>query len=159
MNTSKDILKALFLFFSFFVLCYFVGFSSEIKETPVNFIEYNKQVIQKYKNSGKPFYLLFSADWCIWCKRFEKRTLLHPSVYSYLNQYFINIFIAVDVNAELYKSYQAVGTPYTVFLNPDGSLFYKYSGALWSEDFLNLLKEVKQRIDQGKAMPSFDLEL
>ncbi len=128
----------------------------------VNFIEYsamdekNLEVALASEGSidsgqqSKPWFLLFSAEWCHWCHEFAEHTLVDADVATYLNQNFINVFIDVDIHNSAYAKYQVTGLPYTVFLNPDGSLYYQYSGTLYGEDFLDVIQEVANEAGVGK---------
>jgi len=115
----------------------------EHKDSLVNFIEYSDDVVVKSKRQNKPFFLLFSAEWCHWCHEFAERTLARPDVADYLNQHFVNVFIDADIHNAAYLKYRAIGLPYSVFLNPDGSLYYQYSGTLYADSFLKVIKEVQ----------------
>ncbi|MBF0278710.1 MAG: thioredoxin domain-containing protein [SAR324 cluster bacterium] len=125
----------------------------EHEHSPVQFLEYNSNIIEKNKHLNKPFYLLFSAQWCYWCKVFAKKTLMEERVYSYLNENFINIFIDADIHTTAYQKFKATGWPYTVFLNPNGTIHYKYAGTVFPDDFIEVLKEVRDNIADGRSIP------
>ena len=102
------------------------------------------------RNENKPYFLLFSAEWCHWCHEFAEHVLTRKDVAAYLNRNFVNVFIDVDVHTSAYTRYHATGLPYSVFLNPDGTLYYKYSGMLYADDFLDVIKEVAAKAGAGK---------
>ena len=116
----------------------------------VNFQEYSENIISKNKGEEKPYFLLFSADWCYWCHQFANNTLVRKDVADYLNQHFINIFIDTDINNAAYVKYRATGLPYAVFLNPDGTLYYQYAGTLYGDNFLAVISEVAAKTGVGK---------
>ena len=124
-------------------------FAFEHHDSHVNFLEYNKNIIQRQKSLNKPYFLLFAAEWCHWCEIFAKKTLTKKKIYSYLNENFINIFIDADIHSTAYKKFKANGVPYTVFLNPDRTVYYKYSGALYEEAFFEVIEGVVQNIKKG----------
>lgn len=128
-------------------------------ESPVQFIEYTPQVVQNHKGQGKPFFLLFSAQWCHWCKVFEEKTLSKPRVHDFLNEHFLNVFIDADIHSGAYLKYKAKGVPYTVFLNPDGTLYFKYSGALYEEDFLEVIEGVQENVAANQTLYEAESEL
>ena len=128
-------------------------------QSPVQFQEYTAQIVQQHKGQGKPFFLLFSAQWCHWCKVFEEKTLSRQRVHSYLNEHFLNVFIDADIHSGAYLKYKAKGVPYTVFLNPDGSLYFKYSGALYEEDFLEVIEGVQENVAASRTLYEEESEL
>ena len=117
----------------------------------VDFEEYSEDVITDAQSEGKPYFLLFSAEWCHWCHEFSEQTLTRQDVADYLNRNFTNVFIDVDIQDTAYVKYRAVGVPFNVFLNPDGSLYYKYGGTLYGDDFLDVIKEVSTGVGPGKT--------
>ena len=128
----------------------------EHHDSLVEFTEYSSKWSQSDKGDAKtnpenkPYFLLFSAQWCHWCHEFAENTLVREDVATYLNENFVNIFIDVDVHNSAYAKYRATGLPYTVFLNPDGSLYYKYAGTLYGDNFLDVIKIVATEAGVGK---------
>jgi uncharacterized protein YyaL (SSP411 family) len=127
-----------------------VGDAFEHEDSLVNFDVYGPGVLAKNSDRNKPYFLLFSAEWCHWCHEFAHNTLVREDVATYLNDNFVNIFIDVDINNSAYVEYRATGLPFTVFLNPDRSLYYKYSGTLYGDDFLDVIKRVSSEAGVGK---------
>ncbi len=114
------------------IVCFLTGLISsavayEHEDSLVNFEEFAEGIVADTRKGIKPYFLLFSAEWCHWCHEFAEKTLVRTDVADYLNQHFVNIFIDVDIHNSAYVKYRATGLPYTVFLNPDGTLYYKYS--------------------------------
>lgn len=128
----------------------------EHADSLVDFQEYSEEVIAKNRYQNKPYFLLFSADWCYWCHQFAQNTLVRQDVAGYLNQHFVNVFIDADINSAAYIKYRAIGLPYTVFLNPDGSLYYQYAGTLYADHFLAVIKEVAAKTGIGKYAPGME---
>jgi len=121
------------------------------QNTPVQFEQYYPGIL-KEKGGDKPYYLVFIAQWCPWCKRFEAETLSDKRIYTYLNQHFTNIFIDSDMNSALYRKYQGFGLPFSVFLNPDGSLYFKFGGMLYANDFLEVIQGVMKNAGAGMSV-------
>ena len=125
-------------------------FAYEHQDSLVNFVDYSEDVIANNRQENKPYFILFSAEWCYWCHEFADNTLVRQDVADYLNRYFVNVFIDIDIHNSAYVKYRAVGVPYTVFLNPDGSLYYKYAGTLYANNFIDVIKEVTAEVGVGK---------
>jgi len=148
--------RAKVMWYSLLVLTVLVIFSVPLRAmehqiTPVQFEQYYPGIL-KEKGGDKPYYLLFFAQWCPWCKRFEAETLTDKRVYTYLNKHFTSIFINVDMNSALYRKYQGFGLPFSVFLNPDGSLYFKFGGMLYAKDFLEVIQGVMKNAGPGMSV-------
>jgi hypothetical protein len=115
------------------------------EKLPVKFLEYDDRPFILAKKKNKPVFILISAEWCHWCTLFEENTLQNEKVYSFLNNNFINIFVDADIRRDIYLKYHATALPYVVFLNPDGSVLYKYGGTLQAKDFLGLIKSIQNK--------------
>ena len=124
----------------------------EHEESSINFQDYSLDVIKKNRDKNKPYYLLFAAQWCHWCDLFIEETLSKEKVYTYLRNNFTNIFIDVDIHSSAYRKYKATGVPFTVFLNPDGSPYYKYAGALYAKEFLEVIQDVHKNISENRTV-------
>ena len=118
-------------------------------ELPVKFHDYSPKTFELSQKSDKPVFMLFSAQWCHWCKILEARTLKEKKVYSYLNDNFINVFIDADMRSDLVAEYDVSYLPYTIFLKPDQSVHYKYGGTLYPDDFYGLIKKMRGDILAG----------
>ena len=124
----------------------------EHEESSINFQDYSRDVIKQNRDRNKPYFLLFAAQWCHWCDLFIEETLSKEKVYTYLRNNFTNIFIDVDIHSSAYRKYKATGVPFTVFLNPDGSPYYKYAGALYAKEFLEVIQDVHKNISENRSV-------
>ena len=124
----------------------------EHEESSINFQDYSRDVIKQNRDKNKPYFLLFAAQWCHWCDLFIEETLSKEKVYTYLRNNFTNIFIDVDIHSSAYRKYKATGVPFTVFLNPDGSPYYKYAGALYAKEFLEVIQDVQKNISENRSV-------
>ena len=122
------------------------------EESSVNFQYYSQDVIKQNREKNKPYFLLFAAQWCHWCDLFIEETLSKEKVFSYLRNNFTNIFIDADIHSSAYRKYKATGVPFTVFLNPDGSIYYKYAGALYAKEFLEVIQDVHKNVSENKSV-------
>jgi uncharacterized protein YyaL (SSP411 family) len=118
----------------------------------VEFIEYREGIIEELREKHRPYFLLFSAEWCHWCHEFSEKTLTDDKVADYLNANYTNIFIDADIHSAAYLKYRATGLPFTVFLNPDMSPHFRYAGTLYADDFLAVIRQVKMNVAQGRSV-------
>jgi len=122
----------------------------------VVFSEYRTGLIEELQETNRPYFLLFSAEWCYWCHQFGENTLTDERVADYLNAHYTNVFIDADIHSGAYLKFRATGLPYTVFLNPDTSPHFRYAGTLYAEDFLAVIKQVKMNVAQGLSVEGND---
>ena len=145
-----------FIKFSLYLLVFLqfnaTSFAFEHKDSHVHFLEYNPKIVKQNLHQKKPYFLLFAAEWCHWCRVFNEYTLVNQKVYSFLNKNFVNIFIDADIHTGAYQKYKAKGVPFTVFLNPNTSEYFKYSGTLYADPFLEVIQDVIQNVKQGKSV-------
>ena len=153
---TMALLRTCFLLQAVWIALIVSAHAFEHEHSPVQFLEYHPTIIDKQKFQNKPFYLLFSAQWCHWCKIFANKTLVDPKVHTFLNENFVNIFIDADIHPSVFQKFKATGWPYTVFLNPDTSVHYQYAGTVYPNDFVKVLNEVKQNVDEGRTIPGFE---
>ncbi len=91
----------------------------------VNMLPASKAAIEQATQQGKPVMLVFSADWCPFCRQLERETLTDGEV-ARLAQRFV--VFRVDMTSsnppsetvELAKKYGAEGLPTVAFLAPRG---------------------------------------
>ena len=125
----------------------------EHHESRVNFEEYAPDVIERARGRQRPFFLLFSAEWCYWCHEFAERSLAREEVYTYLNEHFVNVFVDADIHTGAYARYRATGVPYIVFLRPNGTVHFKYTGTVYADQFADVLHDIRKTIEQGITIP------
>jgi thiol:disulfide interchange protein DsbD len=109
------------------------GTGSEGKATPKGFAVLD-QALDKAKKERKPVVLVFSAEWCIPCKKFARETLADERVVELLNRC---VFLKIDTDKEpeLAKQFEVVGLPDTRFLNADGNAVKRFEQRLDPELF------------------------
>ena len=135
------------------------AFAYEHHDSRVEFQDWAGDVVERNLERQRPYFLLFSAEWCHWCHEFAEGALNREAVYTYLNRHFVNVFIDADIHSAAYTRYRATGLPYVVFLKPDGSIHFRYSGTIYAEQFVDVLRDIRKTIDEGVSIPGQDIEL
>ena len=80
--------------------------------------DYNTALI-KAKKENKMIMLLVVADYCPWCKKFEKKTLLHSSVKTVIEDNFIPVVIdKLKEKGKYPKEYGSPLIPAVYFIDP-----------------------------------------
>ena len=132
------------------------AFAYHHHDLQVKFQDYTDDVVTRNLVQQRPYFLLFSAEWCHWCHEFADHTLVREEVYDYLNAHFVNVFIDADIHTAASVKYRAKGLPFTVFLNPDGSVHFRYTGTLYGDQFIEVLREIRSNIERNVAIPGQD---
>ena len=135
------------------------AFAYEHHDSRVEFQDWADDVVERNLERQRPYFLLFSAEWCHWCHEFAEGALDRADVYTDLNRHFVNVFIDADIHNAVYARYRATGLPYVVFLKPDGSVHFRYSGTIYADQFVEVLRDIRQTIDAGLSIPGQDIEL
>ncbi|MBP9092277.1 thioredoxin domain-containing protein [bacterium] len=81
---------------------------------------------------NKPVLLSIGFSSCHWCHVMQKESFNDPATAKYMNDHFINVLVdreeRPDVDADYTRQLEAlsvrVGWPMTLFLRPDGKVFY-----------------------------------
>ncbi len=89
----------------------------------------------------RPRFVYFHAEWCSWCRQFERRTLRNPRVMQRLARDFIPIRLDADRERVLFRRLGGRGLPYTALLGPDGARLGSFTGILDPQPFLQWLAE------------------
>lgn len=70
------------------------------------------------KNEGKPIMIVFTADWCVFCKKLENQTFTDPKIVREINNNFIAVKIDKDKQGSIAKDFGVQGIPDLFFLTP-----------------------------------------
>ncbi len=57
----------------------------EHEGSKVEFVEYRQGIVEELRKQDRPYFLLFSAEWCFWCHEFGENTLTDERVADYLD--------------------------------------------------------------------------
>jgi len=98
-----------------------------------------KHGIKNAEETGKPYFLYFTANWCGWCKQLNREVFGHDTMATTMAM-FIPIAINVDTNAQVAQDYQVRGIPALFFVSPDGKIKYEYQGDRSIEDLTTKMK-------------------
>lgn len=93
------------------------------------------------RTAGKPVMLDFYADWCIYCKDYEKYVFTDPGVQQRLSNF---VLLQADVTANdqqdkaLLERFDLTAPPAILFFDPNGQeqRGYRLVGAMDADDFL-----------------------
>jgi thioredoxin-related protein len=109
---NKIMQKIVFIFIVFLFSC-----KTQVNEKQeINWISWD-ELDQKMKHEPKKVFVDVYTDWCIHCKRMEKKTFSNPEIIKYINQN----FYAVRFNAESLDTIYFKGK---MFINPNPTKKY-----------------------------------
>lgn len=109
--------------------------------------------------SGKPMLLVFTADWCGYCKKMEKKTLGHPKMAEYVNDNFVPIHVDFDKSKHVVDVLEIKSIPATVVLSPDVDLLGRLVGYSTPKKYYQALEKsrlLNKKIQQVKATQAAD---
>ncbi len=92
------------------------------------------------KQTGKPMFLYFTADWCGPCQSMKRTTWANANVEQALRTY-IPTRIDIDRDASLATQFQVTSVPFFVVLSDSGALLQSNAeGAMDGATFIDWLK-------------------
>lgn len=99
---------------------------------PVHWQEWGDKVFALARKLDRPIYLDIGAIWCHWCHEIDRESYDNPQIAALINELFIPVKVDRDVRPDIDKRYQTAvaevsgsgGWPLTVFLTPEGDVFY-----------------------------------
>ncbi|HEU5169199.1 MAG TPA: thioredoxin domain-containing protein [Gemmatimonadales bacterium] len=99
---------------------------------PIHWYPWGPEAFAAARAEGKPVLLDIGAVWCHWCHVMDGESYEDPAVAELLNRDFVCIKVDRDERPDVDTRYQRAvqvltqqgGWPLTVFLTPDGEVFY-----------------------------------
>lgn len=104
-----------------------------------------KTALEKAKKGNKPLMMVLGADYCPWCRKFERKTLSSEEIRSYIDKEVITLVVDKKFDVETFpKEFRTSMTPRVFFIDPKtGKDFYQTAGYIKKKDYLEKLKEMK----------------
>ncbi|APB34532.1 thioredoxin domain-containing protein [Gloeomargarita lithophora Alchichica-D10] len=131
---------------------------------PIDWWPWGSAAIAQARKDNKPIFLSIGYSSCHWCTVMEGEAFSDQAVADTMNQYFLPIKVDREERPDIDHIYiQAVqlligqaGWPLNVFLDPQdlapfyGGTYFPLTPRYGRPGFLELLRAVRQRYDQGK---------
>lgn len=131
---------------SIFFMEYKQNLEKKVEDKKVSFSN-DSEIIQKAKNENKKIMVYATSKTCSFCKRMEKDVLSLKEIEDEINKDYIFVKIDVDDSSlpfDLVKVYKKV-TPTFFIVSQNGKFEKQYPGAWVKNDFLEILKENKNK--------------
>jgi thioredoxin-related protein len=105
-----------------------------------------KTALAKAQKANKPLMMVLGADYCPWCRKFERNTLSSKSIKSELDRDVITLVVDKKYDKESFPAdFQTQLTPRVFFINPaTQKSFYETVGYKKRSEFTQNLKEMKK---------------
>lgn len=111
------------------------------------------EALQISREENKPIIMIFTADWCAFCKKLENQTLNDGIVKKLINDNFVAVKVDRDKETRLVKDFGVGGIPDIYVLEPwkgeDGiKIIGRQLGFIKAEPFELALREVLASLNQ-----------
>ncbi|MGH9257401.1 MAG: thioredoxin domain-containing protein [Vicinamibacterales bacterium] len=98
----------------------------------VHWQEWSDDVFALARKLDRPIYLDIGAIWCHWCHEMDRESYENAGIAALINELFVPVKVDRDVRPDIDARYQRAvtelagsgGWPLTVFLTPEGHVFY-----------------------------------
>ena len=114
--------------------------------------------LAKARTENKPIFVEFYAEWCIFCKKFQKETIKNQQVASMLAENFVYVRLNAEnsesqlryqgksfSNVELAQAFGVNAYPSLVFLDSKGQPITMLSGFVPPDQFVPVLDYIDQK--------------
>lgn len=91
---------------------------------------------------NKPIFIYFWAIWCTFCEQMQTEVYPNPEVKNILEEDFVLVTVDVDGNEKDANRFSVSYPPKEVFTTPEGEVITEIGGAVPTESFLPVLKNV-----------------
>lgn len=132
-------LKKLFVFL---ILSIFLNAANiDTFASKFDFFRSYDQAILHAKKNNKPLMIVLSADYCPWCRKFERKTLSHPIIQQYLQANYICLIVDKTHEKNMFPTHFSTQiTPRIFFVEPiKQTIVHETAGYLKVEPFLKEL--------------------
>ena len=145
---------------NFFLAICLLTLASNIDENagvtppPVQWLNLD-QALSKAKTVNKPLFIYFSAEWCVYCKKMERRVFSEKDVQNYLNGQFIPVRIDGEsennlkgikspiTSREFRKQFDISAYPTFIILSPEGAVLTKWTGYSSKSELLGTYRLIR----------------
>lgn len=113
------------------------------------------EALRDAQKSGKPVFLYFFIDNCMYCRKMDGQTLVAREVVDYLKDNFVSVRIKGEKAPQLVRKYMVRGFPTSWFLTPDGKAISSLPGYLGPEEFSRVLRYIGGGHYRSKSLKEY----
>ena len=127
------------------------------KDLPTQWLAFDDG-LAKARTENKPIFVEFYADWCIFCKKFQKETIKDPKVARMLSEKFVYVRLNGEnsenrvryngksfSNVELTQAFGISAYPSLVFLDSTSKPITMLAGFVPPREFMPVLDYIDQK--------------
>jgi len=105
-----------------------------------------KTALAKAKKANKPLMMVLGADYCPWCRKFERNTLSSKLIKPILEKELITLVVDKKFDIESFPAeFQTQLTPKVFFIDPvTQKSFYETTGYVKKSEYLKKLQEMQK---------------
>jgi thioredoxin-related protein len=115
------------------------------------------EALERSKTEPRVIFVDVYTTWCGWCKVMDRKTFANPSVIEYVNENYYAVKMNAEnqdkfefkgeqtTNAQLARTFRISGYPTVVLINDKFTKFTPRAGFRGPEDFIELLKQHKEK--------------
>jgi thioredoxin-like negative regulator of GroEL len=111
--------------------------------SPVRWKTDLKAAQKEAQKTDRPMLIVFGAEWCTHCGRFERTTLSDPAMAAAINRDFVPVRLDFDKEQKTAEVMDVEALPCTVVLSPEADLLIRVVGAKPASEFQGVLKQAK----------------
>ena len=119
-------------------------FTGSLRAQGVNWRNNVSAARQEARTTGRPLFLDFGTQTCIYCQKLDTNTFRVPAVASMLNAYFIPVHVDADRERELTTALGIHSYPTLVITDSQGKIINRKEGFCEAGDMMAFLEPGKQ---------------
>lgn len=105
------------------------------------------------EQTNKKIVLMFSADWCGWCKKFKSEVLTNSDVKETLKNY-VFFIVDADQNRTILSKFGVNGLPNFIIIDYKENQLKNKAGYMSSVDFIDWLKSIENNPNPIEDSPA-----
>lgn len=110
-----------------------------------------KTALNKAKKENKPLMMVLGADYCPWCRKFERNTLASKLIKPKLDNELVTLVVDKKFDIKTFPAeFQTKLTPRVFFIDPrTGKSFYETTGYIKKKEYLQDIQKA-QKLYKGE---------
>lgn len=100
---------------------------------------------------GKPLLIVFSAEWCGYCKKMERSTLVDAKVSALVQERFVAVHLDMDKHPRVAEALEVRALPSSVILSPEADLLGRSVGFVEAEPYRKVLDRGLRLLEESRA--------